>query len=180
MPGPFKFQINLPRVYPPEERAKLLHGTGHYQPVPTGSERHPTTDRVPVLGCCFCVLLVLLATAGVGFAAMHHHSASSSSSSSSQPTRVTRASAVAKLARTRASMRKPPPPPRPPPPLFMDPGSPNRPSPPSPPLFMEPDPPSPSPPLPLREPGLLTIPAAAARAAAVARNTKRHERNHTR
>ena len=74
----------------------------------------------------------------------------------------------------------PPPPPRPPPPLFMDPGPPNRPSPPSPPLFMEPDPPSPSPPLPLREPGLLTIPAAAARAAAVARNTKRHERNHTR
>ena len=86
----------------------------------------------------------------------------------------------------------PPPPPSPPmsPPSFPGPSPHPPPTPPCapwPPLIQSPPPPSP--PLPLREPGLLTIPAVAARANELKRygkgwvemgNTKRHEKNQTR
>ena len=71
MTGPFKFQINLPKRHPSEERAKLLHSLGSYQEVGTG-KRYPTMDRVPILAWCAClVLVVLLAVVGIGHAATH-------------------------------------------------------------------------------------------------------------
>ena len=60
MPAPFRFQINLSRSHNhgTEERAKLLHTLGAYQPVPTG-RRYPTNDRVPLFGWCICLLLIV-------------------------------------------------------------------------------------------------------------------------
>ena len=146
MPVPFKFQLRLPRRHPSEERAKLLHSAGQYQPVPTESA-HPSTDRVPILAWCGCfVLIAILIVVGVGQVATHR-----SGNGAARPT-ASRVVALAKRARPRAptpplprsnprsrpvSHRPPPPPPLRPP---------LTPLPPIPP-FPSPPPPPPPPPL---------------------------------
>jgi len=147
MPAPFRFQLSLSRTQLPEERAKLIQTLGAYQPVPTG-RRHPTTDRVPILGwCCFAVVALFLAATGIGYVVMHRHHEPS-------PSEARSASLSKRAPSHRPVMRRPPPRPpprtrRPPPPwppwplVNLSPHPPSM-EPPSP--CPPPPPPSPSPP----------------------------------
>lgn len=164
MPAPFKFEINLPSRHPSEERVRLLHRLGNYHQVGTG-RGYPSTDRVPALTWCICIVLVtVVAMVGVGHAVTHP--SRSNGADGIDPTAASgaaRASALAKRlhGNKSAARRSPPPPPRsptpevflaqedepppapplphpnppPPSPPPASPPSPGRPSPPSPPMF---------------------------------------------
>lgn len=147
MPAPFKFEINLPSRHPSEERVRLLHRLGNYHQVGTG-RGYPSTDRVPALTWCICILLVTVAAmVGVGHAVTHP--SRSNGADGIVPTAASgaaRASALAKrMHGNKSAVRKSPPPPRSPTPeafLVQEYGPP-----PAPPL-PHPNPPPPSPPRP--------------------------------
>jgi len=153
MPGPFKFEINLPRRHPSEERAKLLHSLGNYHQVGTG-RRYPRTNRLPALACCICMALVIvLTTVGVSRAVTRRsHGNGADGIVPTTALGAARASALAKrMHGNKSAVRKSPPPPLP-----------SLPPPPMPPLphpFPPPSPPPPSPPPPSPPPPILPPPS---------------------
>ena len=153
MPGPFKFEINLPRRHPSEERAKLLHSLGNYHQVGTG-RRYPRTNRLPALACCICMALVIvLTTVGVSRAVTRRsHGNGADGIVPTTASGAARASALAKrMHGNKSAVRKSPPPPLP-----------SLPPPPMPPLphpFPPPSPPPPSPPPPSPPPPILPPPS---------------------
>ena len=156
MPAPFRFQINLSRSqqHGTEERAKLLHTLGTYQHVSSG-KRYPTTDRMPVLGWCVCLLLVVAAVIGVCLLPIMRRTEASPSDE--------RAASLARRPKQKGAWpppqraapharppapsrtRRPPPPPPPPPFPHPEPLPAPPPSPPSPPPSPNPPPPPPPP-----------------------------------
>ena len=150
MPVPFKFEINVRRgTHPSEERAKLLHTLGTYQQIPSG-RRYPTTDRIPLLGWCFCAVSAIIMIVGAGYLSMRHPESSPGAE---------RTASLARRSKQRALWPPPKPKPkRPPPPAphldiaeVLPPPAPAPPTPPSP-SPPPPPPPSPDPPAPYTPP----------------------------